>query len=68
MLTKTDIKTLEEKFATKNDVVEFKDEILHEIRNVRDDVAILTGYKDQIEDQETRIESVEKHLHIAPAS
>lgn len=77
MLTKTDLSKLEEKFATKNDlesgvkslkdiIVEFKDAILHEIQGLRQDVAIVTGYKDQIEDHETRIEAIEKKLPVSP--
>jgi hypothetical protein len=77
MLTKTDLSKLEEKFVTKGDlkseakslkdvIVEFKDAILHEIQGLREDVAIVTGYKDQIEDQETRIETLEKKLPVSP--
>lgn len=77
MLTKTDISKLEEKFVTKNDlkneakslkdlIVEFKDTILHEIQGLREDVFIVTGYKDQIENQETRIETLEKKLPVSP--
>lgn len=77
MLTKTDLSKLEEKFATKNDlesgvkslkdlIVGFKDTILHEIQGLREDVVIVTGYKDQIENQETRIETLEKKLPVSP--
>ncbi len=77
MLTKTDISKLAEKFVTKNDlkseakslkdlIVEFKDAILHEIQGLREDVAIVTGYKDQIEDHETRIDTLEKKLPVNP--
>jgi hypothetical protein len=75
MITKTDITKLEEKFVTKEEflretksiktlIIEFKDAILHEIQGLREDVTIVTGYKDQIEDHETRIETIEKHLPI----
>lgn len=75
MLTKNDFKKLEEKFATKEDlkthetkykeiVVSFKDEILHEIKAMREELTIITGYKDQIEDHEARIETIEKRLQI----
>ena len=48
----------------KETVISFKDAILHEIKAMREEVAIVTGYKDQIEDHETRIETVEKKLQI----
>lgn len=73
MLTKPDFLKLEEKFATKDEfrseiksikdlIIEFKDTVLHEIQGLREDVTIVTGYKDQIEDQETRIENIESQL------
>lgn len=80
MLTKTDIAKLEERFAerfvTKEEyksgikalkdlIIEFKDAILHEIRGLREEVAIVTGYKDQIEDHEVRIEKLEKKLPLS---
>ncbi len=76
MLTKTDLSKLEEKFVTKNDllsevkslkdlIMEFKDVILHEIQGLREDVILVTGYKDQIEDHETRIETIEKKLPVS---
>jgi hypothetical protein len=75
MLTKTDWKKLKETFATKEElkefkteilaaIISFKDVILHEIQGLREDVTIVTGYKDQIEDHETRIETIEKRLQI----
>lgn len=60
--TKDDLK----EFAKKDDLVNFKDEILKEIRDMRADNILLTGYKDQIEDHDLRIEHIEKHLHLAP--
>ncbi len=76
MLTQSDMKKLEEKFITKDEfhrefksvkdlIIEFKDQILHEIKGLREDVAIVTGYKDQIEDHETRIETIEMCLHVS---
>ncbi len=44
----------------KNDLLTFKDEILGEIKDLRDDVAVVTGYKDQIEDHEVRIDKLER--------
>ena len=77
MLTKTDMAKLEEKLATKGEVkreikslkdliIEFKDAILHEIKGLREEVAIVGGHKDQIEDHEVRIEIIEKRLSINP--
>jgi hypothetical protein len=79
MITQKDITKLEEKFATKDDlrkteksiteaITTFKDEILHEIKNLREDVTIVTGYKDQIEDHDLRIEKIEKHIGFKPAA
>ena len=76
MLTKNDIKLLKEvfatkedlnavkdglkKYATKEDLVNFKDAILHEIVAMRQELAIIIGYRDQIEDNEVRLEKLEK--------
>jgi hypothetical protein len=77
MLTKKDISKLEEKFATKDDLkafatkidlVDFKDAILHEIKGLREDVTLVTGYKDEIEDHDIRINRIEKHLHLTPVT
>jgi len=61
MLTKIDINKLKEIFVTKdefkdlkNDIVTFKDEILHEIIKLRDDITVIIGYRDMIEDHEQR--------------
>ncbi|MEK7096966.1 MAG: hypothetical protein AAB859_01470 [Patescibacteria group bacterium] len=67
MLTKIDINKLKEVFVTKdefkdlkNDIVTFKDEILHEIIKLRDDITVVIGYRDMIEDHEQRIIKLEK--------
>ena len=60
MLSTKDISKLEEKFATKNDIVSFKDAILSEIQKMRDELVLIIGYKDQIEDHDTRIEKLER--------
>ena len=71
MLTKNDIKLLREVFATKEDLnryalkedlVNFKDEILYEIRSMRQELVVIIGYKDQIEDHEVRLEKLEKKI------
>jgi len=103
MITDTDIKKLEKKFATKDDlkamearqdakfatkddlkafateeslkktqksmedaIINFKDEILHEIKGLREEISIVMGYKDQIEDIDYRVERLEKHTKIPP--
>lgn len=53
--TKEDLK----EFVTKNDIISFKDQILYEIQKLRDDVAIVIGYRDMIEDHENRIGRLE---------
>jgi hypothetical protein len=67
MLTKIDINKLKEAFVTKdefkdlkNDIVTFKDEVLHEIIKLRDDITVVIGYRDMIEDHEQRIIKLEK--------
>jgi hypothetical protein len=60
--TKDDLK----KYATKDDILDFKDAILYEIKGLREEVAIVTGYKDQIEDIDYRVERLEKHTKIPP--
>jgi len=66
MITDKDISKLEKKFATKDNLVNFKDEILHEIKGLREEITLVIGYKDEIEDHEYRIERLEKHAKIPP--
>ncbi|KKT38779.1 MAG: hypothetical protein UW22_C0006G0045 [Candidatus Gottesmanbacteria bacterium GW2011_GWB1_44_11c] len=81
--TKDDLKALEarqdNKFASKDDlkkteksmrdtIVDFKDEILHEIKGFREEIAIVIGYKDHIEDVDYRVERLEKFTKIPPIS
>lgn len=67
VVTEPDLKHALEEFKNefKNIVIGFKDEILKEIQNLRVDVTIVTGYKDQIEDHEDRITKLEKHPAIS---
>jgi len=75
MITKNDIKKLENVFATKEElkagqksledkIISFKDAILKEIKDMRDDIAIIVGYRDTIEEHEERIEKIERHIRI----
>lgn len=75
MLTKKDLQAISELIDTKinpkfkklrEEIIKFKDEILGEIKELRDDVSVVTGYKDQIKDHETRIERLEKRSRISP--
>lgn len=46
----------------KNDIYKFKDEILGEIQNLRDDMQVTRGYGDRIEEHEERITALEQPL------
>ena len=46
----------------RGDILNFKDEILHEIVKLREDVTVTTGYRDTIENHEKRIFKLEKNL------
>ena len=77
MITESDIRkikdSLSDTFATKNelqmakndlknDLVNFKDALLHEILAMRDELSIVLGYREQIEDHEHRLEKLEKKI------
>ena len=64
--TKDDLQQELSKYATKDDLIGFKDTILHELQAIRDNQELITGYKDQIENHDLRIEHIEKHLHVTP--
>lgn len=49
----------EVKTELKNDILTFKDQILFEINKLRDDITVTTGYRDIIQDHESRIETLE---------
>ncbi len=78
MITKRDIEELKKTFPTKQEMAAaiqkaiketkpgWLDEMMGEIKTMRDELAIVTGYKDQIEDHEVRIDLVEKRLGIQP--
>ncbi len=75
MITDNDIKKLKTVFATKEDLkacaskedlIEFKDAILKEIRDLRDDITVTTGYRDTLEDHEDRLEVIGTKLAISP--
>lgn len=62
MITDKDIAKLKKVFATKDDLIKFKDEILGEIVDLRADSAIDSGLHDKVEDHEVRIEKLEKKI------
>jgi len=43
----------------KEDIASFKDEILYEIKKLREEVIVVGGYRDMIEDHEQRIARLE---------
>jgi len=72
MLTQQDERTIlrivkteinKSKLELKDDILQFKDDILTEIRALRDDGAVITGYSDRIENHDTRIDELEKHVY-----
>lgn len=81
MLSKSDLKILQELFDTqeqkldvkfsglrrelKNDIIEFKDKILGEIVKLREEVSVTSSYRDMIEDHDTRITKLEEKLPSA---
>ena len=73
MLTKFDIQLIRKLFEEEllgarrlltDDILMFKDEIVGELQKLRDEVTIVTGYKDQIENHEDRIEKIEGSLGL----
>lgn len=67
MLTKKDIQllkaSLQDTFVTREEfndkLLQFKDDILSEIKNMREDLAVTIGYRGLIEDHEDRITQLE---------
>lgn len=58
----------EAKVPSTDTLAQFKDDLIKEIKDLRDEVTLVTGYKDQIEDHDYRIEKIEKHLNLPPTS
>lgn len=46
----------------KDDIFIMLDKVMGELKSLREEVGVITGYKDQIEDHETRIEKIETIL------
>jgi len=70
MITDADVKKIEKKFekrfatfATKDDIINFKDSILSEIIKLREDMTVVIGYSDRIEDHDQRIEKLETTIY-----
>ena len=58
-------KKLDEKIKflpTKKEFYQKMDELMKELRSIREEQAVITGYKDEIEDHETRITKLEEVL------
>lgn len=64
LVSRDDLNNAIKGLASKDDLITFKDEILHEIVKMRDEVAIVGGQRDMLEDHELRIETIETRLHI----
>ena len=61
-LVKDEVEASEKR--TESKMIQFKDEILNEVKGLRQEVTIVVGYKDQIEEHEDRLNTVDKHLNI----
>ncbi len=48
-----------------NKVMNVMDKVVGELQNIRDNMTMMQGHKDQLEDHEDRITALETHLHIA---
>lgn len=46
----------------KSDILTFKDEILREVVAMRQELSVVIGYRDRIEDHEVRIKKLEKEV------
>ncbi|MCR4276666.1 MAG: hypothetical protein NUV87_00905 [Candidatus Roizmanbacteria bacterium] len=57
--TKDDLKN----YATRDDLVSFKDSILSEIIKLREDIEVVIGYRDMIENHDQRIEKLETTVY-----
>lgn len=51
-----------------NDIVQFKDDILHEIVDLRDDITVVTGYRKMLEDHDHRIVKIETKVFSVKVS
>ncbi|HRN69929.1 MAG TPA: hypothetical protein PLS49_01980 [Candidatus Woesebacteria bacterium] len=49
----------------RSEIDQFKDEVTGAILEMRDEVAVLTGYKDDIEEHEVRIDKLEEKVFSA---
>ena len=67
MITDADIKRMDmvfaKRFATKDDLINFKDSILSEIIRLREDMKVVIGYRDLIENHDRRIEKLETTVY-----
>lgn len=68
-VVREEVTTAKENLVDKKTFTGFKDKILNlldkvmgELKAIREEQTIITGYKDQIEDHETRIEKLEEVL------
>lgn len=73
MITKKDIEAIKTAFEPRfkaledkleNKIVEFKDEILGQISALREEVTMVTGYRQDINDLDERVTKLEKHTGL----
>ena len=63
------VATLANKFDEfKNKVYELLDKVMGELKAIREEQTVIVGYKDQIENHETRIGKLEKVLEPNPVT
>ncbi|KKR32440.1 MAG: hypothetical protein UT63_C0044G0007 [Candidatus Gottesmanbacteria bacterium GW2011_GWC2_39_8] len=67
MLTKTDLSAIKAlvdsaKKELKDDIANFKDEIIGRIQKSDEELAVIAGNKDQLENHEERIGTLEKSI------
>ena len=51
----------------RGEILQFKDDILTEVRSLREEMSIVVGYRGLIENHEERLEVVETRLNIPSA-
>lgn len=75
MLTQKDLDEIEEltrkivkdeikHLPSKDDFYTRMDKLMHKLNSIGEEVTVVSSYKDQIEDHETRIEKIEQTLNL----
>ncbi len=50
------------KAELKEEILQFKDEVMGRFQHIDEEIAILAGHQDVWEDHENRIQNIEKHI------